>query len=134
MFLDATQTLAIVLAGAKTTLDALGQLSYEDVPIATSPGQPVPAPTPGTVAFTTNGVTSVPLLAAPAVGYVRKVVSIQLYNIDTGTITPSFVIGTTAAGSTTTRAVFKGTRATLENLNYTLSGGWQGYSVAMAKQ
>lgn len=134
MYLDSTQALDYIQAAAKTTLDGSGQVSYEDIPINTSPGAPVAAPIPGTVPFTTNGVTAVPLLSAPAVGYVRKVISIQLNNTDTGTITPSFRITTTVAGTATTRPVFKGTRATLEQLNYTLSGGWQGYSVAMAKQ
>lgn len=135
MYLDPTQSLQIVLGGAKTSLDALGQLSYELVPVNTgTPGAPVAMPIGYTVPFTTNGATAVPLVPAPPANMIARVVSIQLNNADTGSITPSFQIITTVAAVATTRTVLKFTRATLEQFNYTLAGGSQGYSVALAKQ
>lgn len=124
--LDSTKKLRIVLAAAKTTLDAPITVNYEDVPVASSTAQPVP----GSFSAVTNGTTVVDICASPSAGYMRKVLSIQLYNIDTGTITPTI---STYDGTTTT-PLLKGTRATLESLTYEDRGGWQAYSVAMARQ
>jgi hypothetical protein len=131
MILQSTQSLNIVLAGAKTTLDAIWYVSWEDVPVSGNIQGLTPLlGLPGSASGVTNGVTSVPVVPAPAAGFCRRILSIQLNNADTGAITPNWTINDNG----TNRVVFKGTRATLEQANYTFAGGWQGYSAATAKQ
>ncbi|MDB4893138.1 MAG: hypothetical protein JWL61_4993 [Gemmatimonadetes bacterium] len=127
--LDSTKKLRIVLAAAKTTLDASVTVHWEDVPAG---GNSVGAPVSvwGSLSTVTNGTTVVDICASPSTGYTRKITSIHLYNVDTGTITPTI----STYDGTTTSPLIKGTRATLETLSYEDRGGWQGYSVAMARQ
>lgn len=127
--LDSTKKLRIVLAGAKTSLDAPITVHYEDVPAGGSAAG-APASAWGSFSTLTNGVTVVDICASPSSGFTRKVHSIHLYNIDTGTITPTI---STYDGTTTT-PLLKGTRATLESLTYENGFGWKAYSVAMAAQ
>ena len=132
MLLSPTQTLTVVLGGAVTANQCTGCVHYEDVPLSGNIQGITPNfGLPGNNAFITASAAAVTIAAAPSVGYFRRILALEFYNADTATITATFTITDTAG---TNRVIFKGTRATLENLNYTLSGGWQGYSVAMAKQ
>lgn len=130
MNLTGTQKLQAILAGAKTSLDAVYTVNYTDIPL--SPGAN-PISNPQSAQGSTNGSTAVDVVAAPPAGYIRQVDSIILNNADTGSITLSFRINDGAA-SPTTYVFWKGTRATLEQLFYSRTAGFQGYSVAMAKQ
>jgi hypothetical protein len=134
MMLTSDQKLQIVLAAAHTTLDAQGVVDYEDIPLGASLDPTAPRfPQPGSVAFSTNGVTAVDICPAPASGFVRRITNIMLNNTDTGTITPSIqIFGITAAA--VLKVIAKFTRATLEQYTYTHASGHQGYSVALVRQ
>lgn len=130
MLLDSTMSLTVVLGGAAATTEPQGVACWEDLPVSGQVGGIAPVHQPGSAAFITTGSTAITLVAAPAAGFVRRVTTIHLYNIDSAAITPNFKVVVGATG----RTVFKGTRATLENLFYGFTTGWQGYSVALAKQ
>lgn len=130
MILDSTMSLTLVLGGAVSATEPTGIACWEDSPVSGSGvGGPVP-PQQGSAVFTTTGATAITIVPAPSAGFMRRVTSLHLYNIDSATITPNIKV---LVGSTG-RTVFKGTRATIENLVYTNTNGWQGYSVAMARQ
>lgn len=127
MKLDSTRSLNIILAGAKTTLDAIWYVTAEDTPANYKPMIASPAdPAPVNFDGTTNGVTAVVLVPAPSKGWVRTITGIFLYNIDTGSITPSFEI----ISGVNTRKIFTPVLATLENLHYSPGFGWKCYTTA----
>ena len=130
MLIDSGSSLNIVLAGAKTTLDAIWNVSFEDIPNGGMQQGIAIAGLPGRASGVTNGATPVAMVAAPATGYTRRVLAIQLNNADTGAITVSFSL----TDNGTARVLFKGTRATLEQLTYTNVLGFQAFSVALARQ
>lgn len=114
IFLSATQSLQVVLAGVKNTNDAPVITSYVDEPV----GSNGIANAVGTTAqATTNGLTAVTLASGTAQqGYRRRIKSINLQNADLAAITVSIQI-VDSAGPTTTVGQ-KYTIQTLENLNY----------------
>lgn len=130
MYLSATQTLTIVLAGNVTANQLTGEFHYEDIPVS-GDVQGIVKPLPGNALFVTNQTTAVTLVSSPAAGFVRKVIGGFVYNADTATATLTFTVTDSAASN---RVIFKGTRATLENLNYTFGNGFKGQSVAMVSQ
>lgn len=130
LILDSTtKKLQIVLAGAKTTLDANWSASWEDTP---NVGGPYAGLSGGQAHGATNGATAVDLVPAPGAGVTRRLTSLWLNNSDTGTITLSIQI--VDSSGPTTRVVWKGTRATLEQLSYENGAGFQAFSVALARQ
>lgn len=125
----ATRKLQIALATAKTSLDAIWNVSWEDTPVSLPPGTNG-APVGGSANGVTNGATAVDMVPAPPVGTIRRILSIQLNNADTGSITPNITLNDNATG----RVIFKVTRATLEQLTYEDRAGFQCFSVAGVRQ
>lgn len=125
-----TKSLTITLAAAKTTLDAPFLVSWEDIPANLIPGASGLA-TPGSIAGATNGTTPVLMVPAPQANMLRRIMSIELNNADTGSITPILTMVDTAG---TNRAFWKVTRSTLEQMTYENGSGFQCFSVAGARQ
>lgn len=116
MILDSLTKIQVVLAGAKTTLDCPITVDYAD--------NLANGPTPGSGVATTNGVTAVDVLAAPAAGVIntawRKLENFSLVNKDTGAITATVQ---SYAGTTATPIV-KVTLAVGDQLCYNTARGW----------
>lgn len=123
-----TRKLQIALATTKTSLDAIWNVSWEDTPISVLPGSGPPVG--GSANGVTNGATAVDMVPAPPPGVIRRILSIQLNNADTGSITPNITLNDNATG----RVIFKVTRATLEQLTYEDRAGFQCFSVAGVRQ
>lgn len=121
MILDATsQTLEAILAGAKTTVDCPVIVDYVDNDATTF--------TPGVQITNTNGIAAVTILSAITSSHFRKVNAINLYNVDTGSITVTFRYLVTATNYT----LFKATLAVGESVRYTDASGWQLFDAAGA--
>lgn len=121
MILDATtQTLEAILAGAKTSVDCPVVVDYVDTTTTTF--------TPGVQITNTNGVAAVTILNAITASHFRKVNSINLYNVDTGSITVTFRYLVTATNYT----IFKATLAVGESVRYTDADGWTTFDAAGA--
>ena len=101
-----TRSLTVVLAGAKTSLDAQFIATYEDRPVSPALGNTALA-VPFTNQGTTNGVTAAVVMPSPAglPAYRRVLKSLQFNNVDTGAITVTFNFVDTA-GSTTKLVTF----------------------------
>jgi len=130
MLLTADQKLQIVLAGAKTTLNAHGTVAYEDVPLGANLDPTSPKfPQYGTADFDTNGVTVVDVVPAPAAGFVRRILAVHLNNLDTGTIT--FSLNKYSLSLAASLGVFwKWTAATLYQVQYARESGWKMFTSA----
>lgn len=131
MNLGTLHKLQLVLAGAVSTVQPTGQASWEDLPDRPSVGDR-PEPILGANDFTLNSTTAVDVVPAAPAGYRRRVKSVMLFNGDNATITVS--VQRNLISANTNVVVLKGTRATLENLQYIEGRGWQGLSVALAAQ
>lgn len=128
-----TGSLQFVLAGAKTSVDAVFAASYEDnSQVASQQGSlSGPPAAPSAMTGTTNGTTAVTIVPAPSgVGLTRRLKSFELYNADTGSITVSLVYNDNG----TSRKIFTATLATLENLTYEDGVGFQAFTAAGARK
>lgn len=85
MHLRSTDTLEIVLAGAKSTVDMDVIVEYEDVLI--TDGKEVS--NPDRQVANSNGVTAVTICSAPTAPAIRRVKSISVYNADDASGTPT---------------------------------------------
>lgn len=112
-----TDKLQSVLTAAKTANDMQCLVSFRDITTDTY--------LPGRSVSTTNGVTAVDILAAPASSTQRAVDFISIHNADTAlkTISVSFVH---AGGAIT---LWSGVLNPGERLEYTDKNGWAAYTV-----
>lgn len=114
-----TRKLEVILAGAKTTVDAKVTVSYYDVPAQTkndfSEYRGV------TQVATTNGAADVTICNAPTGNAVRNVDTIQVHNADTANITATVKMDD---GGTETPLV-KQTLTTGQTLMYEHGSGWK---------
>lgn len=127
-----TRSFSAVLSGAKSTVDASFVCTFVDE--AVTPNG-ISAPTvANSQVGTTNGVTAVTLVSAPAsgVGYRRRVKSLNLFNADNAAITITLQIVDTA-GSVTTKFQ-QITLQTLEMLNYEEGFGFETLDVNGAQK
>ena len=130
MQLTSDQKLQIVLAGAHTSLDMNGITNYEDIPLGPKMDpQGIVFPQPGSLNWASNGVTAVDICGAPAVGFVRRVQSILIDNLDTGTDVASFQTYS-ISGAAVLKVIWKWSIATLYQVQYTFSGGWKMFTSA----
>lgn len=131
MFVDSTQKIQIVLAGAKNANDMQGRSSYEDTYIGTADIQHPPSA--GFTDFSTNGATAVDIVPAPPPGYIRKVKSILINNADTASCTFS-IQSYSIAGAAVSKVFWKWVLATLYQAKYIGEDGWAMFTSAGVRQ
>lgn len=114
MILDSTlRKIQVVLAAAKATLDMSITVDYVDMTTTATIG--------GTYTSSSNGVTSVDILPAPAASTQRKVNRINIYNRDTAEKTISVSI----SDSGVLYPEVDVTLAVDDTLQYTDMNGWR---------
>jgi hypothetical protein len=116
ILLDSTlKSLEVVLAGAKTTTDCPYVSSFMDISQSTF-GMSGASSSDGT----SNGVTTVAVIAAPAASTTRQVKYFSLFNADTAAVTPTIRYNDNA----TIRKIITVTLQVGERLDFICEKGW----------
>lgn len=116
---DTTTTLEVILAGAKTTLDANCYASFYDVPARTKMdyGEYQGA----TNTTDTNGIAAVTLVLSPAANTVRNIEYVSVHNYDSAAITATVQVNENG----TVKRLHKDTLNAGQTLTWSRGGIWQ---------